>query len=136
MKRKSSSGGNQAASAPLGSNVGNLPAAKRPGETRIELPAGEPDLEALRSVTREWLVPLLVEKFLREQGIELRARPNAEHGKTPIPDPLVVEGSARSRISSEADAHLPGGSEKNGLDRSAECQRMKKTTTNPLGKGA
>jgi hypothetical protein len=105
-------------------------------ETRIELPAGKPDLEALRSVTREWLVPLLVEKFLREQGIELRARPNAEPGKTPISDPLVAEGLATSQISPEADANLPGGSEKNGLDRGAECQRMEKTTTNPLGKGA
>jgi hypothetical protein len=104
-------------------------------ETKLALPDGEPNLEALRSVTREWLVPLLVEKFLREQGIELRARPNAEPGKTPISDPLVAEGSARSRISPEADANLPGGSEKNGLDRGAECQRMEKTTTNPLGKG-
>ena len=43
-------------------------------ETKIELAAGEPDLEALRSVTREWLVPLLVEKFLREQGIGSRVR--------------------------------------------------------------
>jgi hypothetical protein len=41
-------------------------------ETKLVLPDGEPNLEALRSVTREWLVPLLVEKFLREQGIELR----------------------------------------------------------------
>jgi len=41
-------------------------------ETRLALPDGEPNLEALRSVTRDWLVPLLVEKFLREQGIELR----------------------------------------------------------------
>ena len=56
-------------------------------ETKVQLPTGEPDLEALRSVTREWLVPLLVEKFLREQGIELRARPNADPGKTPISDP-------------------------------------------------
>jgi hypothetical protein len=42
--------------------------------TGLELPVGEPDLEALRSATREWLVPLLVERFLRRQGIELRAR--------------------------------------------------------------
>jgi hypothetical protein len=41
-------------------------------ETRLELPAGEPDLEALRSVTREWLVPRLVENFLCKQGVELR----------------------------------------------------------------
>jgi hypothetical protein len=79
-------------------------------ETKLALPDGEPNLDALRSVTGEWLVPLLVEKFLRQQGIESRARPNAEHGKTRIYDPLVVEGLARSRISSEADANLPGGS--------------------------
>jgi len=45
----------------------------RTPETRLELPAGEPDLEALRSVTREWLVPRLVEKFLCKHGVELRA---------------------------------------------------------------
>ncbi|MFZ0885019.1 MAG: hypothetical protein WAN14_16580 [Candidatus Acidiferrales bacterium] len=54
-------------------------------ETRLVLPDGEPNLEALRSVTREWLVPLLVEKFLREQGIELRARPKANPGKHQFP---------------------------------------------------
>jgi hypothetical protein len=45
----------------------------RKKQTSLELPAGEPNLEALRSVTREWLVPLLVEKFLFEQGMQLRA---------------------------------------------------------------
>ena len=44
----------------------------RSAETKLEFPTGEPDLDALRSATREWLVPLLVEKFLREQGVELR----------------------------------------------------------------
>jgi hypothetical protein len=37
-------------------------------EPWLELPGGEPDLEALRSVMREWLVPQLVEKFLRLHG--------------------------------------------------------------------
>ncbi len=55
-------------------------------ETRLAVPAGEPNLEALGSVTREWLVPLLVEEFLREQGVELRARSNADPGKNPIPN--------------------------------------------------
>jgi len=55
-------------------------------ETKLVLPDGEPNLDALRSVTHDWLVPLLVEKFLREQGIELRARPNAGLGKTRISD--------------------------------------------------
>jgi hypothetical protein len=41
-------------------------------EVRLEIPAGEPDLSALRSAMREWLVPRLVEDFLRERGIELK----------------------------------------------------------------
>jgi hypothetical protein len=45
----------------------------KPQATQLELPGGEPDLEALRSVTREWLVPLLVDKFLRTHTVELRA---------------------------------------------------------------
>lgn len=43
-----------------------------PGGARLQLPPGEPSLDALRSVTREWLVPRLVEKFLRVHGIELK----------------------------------------------------------------
>jgi hypothetical protein len=48
------------------------PIAIRDGSVRLQLPPGEPDLEALRSVTREWLVPRLVEKFLRLHGVELK----------------------------------------------------------------
>jgi hypothetical protein len=116
-------------------------------ETRLQLPAGQPDLEALRSVTREWLVPLLVEKFLREQGIELRGRPNVGPGKTPISDPWTGKvtregscanqsqscgacapalGSATSQVCPEANPNLPGGSQAGGLGRGAECQRRKK----------
>lgn len=39
-------------------------------DTALMLPAGEPDIEALLSITREWLAPRLVEKFLRTHGIE------------------------------------------------------------------
>ena len=54
-------------------------------ETRLALPDGEPNLETLRSVTRDWLVPLLVEKFLREQGIEFANTPSGcGLGKRPI----------------------------------------------------
>jgi hypothetical protein len=48
------------------------PVARRQ-ETRLEIRGGEPDLAALGLVTRDWLVPLLVEKFLRKHGVELRA---------------------------------------------------------------
>lgn len=37
---------------------------------QLLLPAGERHLEALRLVTHEWLVPRLVEEFLRERGIQ------------------------------------------------------------------
>ena len=47
-------------------------------QTRLELPAGEPDLDGLRVVTRKWLVPALVEKFLREHGIVPRLQHCAE----------------------------------------------------------
>jgi hypothetical protein len=62
------------------------PAEPRPSgryaATKLEFPTGKPDLDALRSATREWLVPLLVEKFLREQGVELKThRQTASPGK-------------------------------------------------------
>lgn len=46
----------------------------RQAQARLELPAGEPDLDGLRAVTREWLVPALVERFLREHGIVPRSQ--------------------------------------------------------------
>ena len=49
--------------------------AGRQHETRVEIPPAEPDLETLRSVTREWLVPSLVEKFLRLHGVQPRSSP-------------------------------------------------------------
>jgi hypothetical protein len=48
-------------------------------EVRLQFPGGDPDLEALRSVTREWLVPRLVEKFLLTNGVKLRAPSTAVH---------------------------------------------------------
>jgi hypothetical protein len=45
----------------------------------LTFPLGGADIEELRSVTREWLVPRLVEKFLLVHGVELthsRQRPN------------------------------------------------------------
>ena len=48
-------------------------------EVRLQFPSGDPDLEGLRSVTRDWLVPRLVEKFLLTHGVELRAPSTAVH---------------------------------------------------------
>jgi hypothetical protein len=66
---------NAIAELPVPSNSKHRP------DTWLEISQGEPDLEALRSVTREWLVPVLVEKFLHDQGIESCERSNAESKK-------------------------------------------------------
>lgn len=58
--------------------AGNV--AARQAQTSLEFPAGEPDVEGLRAVTREWLVPALVEKFLREHGVQLRSPRHGESG--------------------------------------------------------
>lgn len=84
---------------------------KRRAQTRLELPTGKPDLEVLRSATREWLVPLLVEKFLREQGVELRAKSKHRFPETPT------------------ENHASGHPPINGL----ECQRIQKTNYRSLG---
>jgi hypothetical protein len=40
-------------------------------EVPLILSPGTPDHDALRSVVREWLVPMLVRQFLSDRGIEL-----------------------------------------------------------------
>jgi hypothetical protein len=50
-------------------------AGRRGTDTRLEIPAGELDLAGLCSVTQEWLVPLLVDEFLRERGVDLKQKP-------------------------------------------------------------
>ena len=41
------------------------------GGAHLQLPLGQPDDAALRSITREWLVPRLIDKFLGLHGVEL-----------------------------------------------------------------
>jgi len=43
---------------------------RRRRDTPLIIGSGEPNQEALISVIREWLVPLLVREFLAERGIE------------------------------------------------------------------
>ena len=67
---------------------------------RLQLPPGKPEIDALRSVTREWLVPRLVEKFLRLHGVELnhsRKLPNIANTPHPrLPGQLASTGDERS----------------------------------------
>jgi len=66
-------------------------------DTRLEISHGTPDLTALRSVTQEWLVPRLVQEFLRERGIELKQPPTSVNYENPIPKLLNRGGRGASR---------------------------------------
>lgn len=66
-------------------------------DTRLEISPGQPDLTALRSVTQEWLVPRLVQEFLRERGIELKQPPMSVNYENPIPKLLNRGGRGASR---------------------------------------
>ena len=66
-------------------------------DTRLEISPGQPDLTALRSVTQEWLVPRLVQEFLRERGIELKQPPMSVKYESPIPKLLNRGGRGASR---------------------------------------
>ena len=81
----------------------SVPVSSR-GSGRLQLPPGEPDIDALRSVTREWLVPQLVEKFLRVHGVELKhTRKFANRLQLSLPGkgPLMSEGTIPKEIRSQ-----------------------------------
>ena len=82
------------------------PAAKptSPGGAGLQLPPGQPDLDALRSVTRKWLVPRLVEEFLRVHGIELKHVGKLRNQLQPSLLGALVpgDGSVSERIKSQA----------------------------------
>lgn len=71
VNRSDPSGRSPVTSGPVRSKRQVL-SASQPAGTRLRLPTGEADIQQLRSVTREWLVPRLVERFLRVHGIELK----------------------------------------------------------------
>jgi hypothetical protein len=67
---------------------------------RLLIPAGEPDIEALRSVTREWLVPRLVAKFLRLHGVQLKYSRYLASEASRLPRPLTGEDRTSSATTS------------------------------------
>jgi hypothetical protein len=73
----------------------SVPASSR-GGGYLRLPPGEADIEALRSVTREWLVPRLVEKFLRVHGFELKHARKFANAANQLQPSLSGEGSLMS----------------------------------------
>ena len=96
----------------------------RRAETKLEFPTGQPDLEALRSITREWLVPVLVERFLHEQSISSRVRP--ENTACQFID---TEGGAGTTRTAGGDASGNTVCRSRQKRLAAECQRTRKTTT-------
>lgn len=81
----------------------STPTSSRSGG-QLQLPHGEADIEALRSVTREWLVPRLVEKFLRVHDVELkhsRKLANRLQPSLPGEGSLMPAGAASKEIRSQ-----------------------------------
>ena|SRR5580698_1216163 len=73
-------------------------AGRRGIDTRLEIPAGEPEeLARLRSVTEEWLVPLLVDEFLRERGVELKHEPMTVNQKNELSNAPIRGGRGAFR---------------------------------------
>ncbi|HUN63931.1 MAG TPA: hypothetical protein VMU53_18170 [Candidatus Sulfotelmatobacter sp.] len=95
----------------------------QPRETKLALPAGDPDLEALRSVTREWLVPLLVEKFLREQGIDSRVHPENANSQ------LIYRNGRSSDATAAGAAEISGFAESVKTTPLPNVSKRKKSTT-------
>ncbi len=90
-----------------------LTACSGAGGVGLQLPSGKPDFEALRSVTREWLVPRLVEKFLRFQGIELKHASKVVNRVQPSllgTSPLGPAGPGSEEIRSQANKKTNTGS--------------------------
>lgn len=84
----------------------SMPTSSR-GGGRLQLPPGEPDIEALRSVTREWLVPRLVEKFFRIHGIELKHSRKFANTANRLEPPLPAERSLTSAIAAAKEIRTP-----------------------------
>lgn len=52
------------------------PTRRRTREVQLVIPAGQADRESLLAAVREWLVPVMVQQFLKERGIETQKRSN------------------------------------------------------------
>jgi hypothetical protein len=76
------------------------------GGGRLQLPPGEADIEALRCVTRDWLVPCLVDKFLWVHGVELKhAQKLANRVQSSLLEegPSVPEGARSEEVRSQVN---------------------------------
>jgi hypothetical protein len=82
--------------APVRGNAAGF-AGRRGTDTRLEIPAGEPDLARLLSVTQEWLVPLLVDEFLRERGVDLKQKPMTVNQKNELSNAPIRGGRGAFR---------------------------------------
>ena len=84
--------------------------ASQPAGTRLQLPPGEADIQQLRTITREWLVPRLVEKFLRVHGVELK---HMRQGANRLPPSLL--GDSAGAVPKEIRSHVKKKNQYEGL---------------------
>jgi hypothetical protein len=71
-------------------------------DTPVIIASGQPDPEALRSVIRGWLAPLLVRQFLAERGVRTpQGKNRSEFAKSVYWKPLQ-EARGRSRVNETA----------------------------------
>lgn len=82
--------------APVRGNAAGF-ASRRGTDPRLEIPAGEPDLARLLSVTQEWLVPLLVDEFLRERGVDFKSKPITVDQETELSNAPIRGGRGAIR---------------------------------------
>ncbi|HLH35290.1 MAG TPA: hypothetical protein VKX41_11485 [Alloacidobacterium sp.] len=100
MKRQRDAGVSQAEMSSLSGD--DRPLVKQRSQWRKEvqliLSPGMPDQDGLRSVVREWLVPLLVRQYLAERGIELSQGQNKVISNNPSTRFLAKEHAAKNHV--------------------------------------
>lgn len=58
------------------------PKARRSSPTQLIVPGGKPDLDALRAVIDDWLVPMLVKEFLDEYSARTGSQEKCKFPRT------------------------------------------------------
>ena len=109
INRSAASGRSPVTSEPVGPKR-KLLGASQPAGTRLQLPPGEADIQQLRTITREWLVPRLVEKFLRVHGVELK---HMRQGANRLPPSLL--GDSAGAVPKEIRSHVKKKNQYEGL---------------------
>ena len=88
--------GNKSTMAGSSKRTGDVPSIRRRQELSVVIPPSGRDAPSIDSAVKEWIVPLLVKEFLREQ--EARSAETEVKPDDPTTEPLGKEGAAINRI--------------------------------------